>query len=69
MAKIYKKSNPKLFDKAVSGIQDQLAEGLPWLDRVYGICETITDIKNGQKFVSANRYIGKGQYEQVMPCE
>lgn len=69
MAKIYKKSNPKLFDKAVSGIQDQLAEGLPWLDRVYGICETITDIKNGQKFVSANRYVGKGQYEQVMPCE
>ena len=68
MAKIYKKSNPKLFDKAVSGIQDKLAEGLPWLDRVYGICETITDIKNGQKFVSANRYIGKGQYEQVMPC-
>ena len=29
----------------------------------------ITDTKNGQKFVSANRYVGKGQYEQVMPCE
>lgn len=69
MAKVYKKTNPKLFDKAVSGIQDALASGLPWLDRVYGICESVVDMKNGKKFISANQYIGKGHYEQVMPCE
>ena len=61
MAKVYKKTNPKLFDKAVSGIQDALASGLPWLDRVYGICESVVEMKNGKKFISANHYIEIGR--------
>lgn len=69
MVKIYEKTNPKLFDKAILGFQYALANGLTWLDRVYGICETLVSMRNGKKFVSANYYVGKGQYEQVMPCD
>lgn len=68
MDRIHHKTDPKLFDKQVLKIQEALADNLPWLDYAMGICETLTDVKDGKKFVSANLYMGKGQYMQVMPC-
>lgn len=69
MDRIVKKTNPQLFDREVLKIQKALATSLPWLDHSLGICETLTEMQMGKKFVSANLYIGKGQYEQIMPCE
>lgn len=68
MTQVPIKTNPKLFDLAVSKLQTLLANNLPWLDYSFGICEKLTDIKNGQKFTSANLYIGKNKYKQIMPC-
>lgn len=68
MDRITTKTNPKLFDREVYRIQKALADALPWLDHVFGICETLTDVKDGRKFTSANLYRGKGRYEQIMPC-
>ena len=62
------RTSPKLFDLAVSKVQAVLAN-ITWLDHVFGICEKLTDVKDGKKFHSANAYIGKGQYEQIMPCD
>lgn len=69
MDRIVSKSNPQLFDREVLKIQKALADALPWLDHSIGICETLTEMQMNKKFVSANLYIGKGQYEQIMPCE
>lgn len=69
MDRVVTKTNPKLFDKEVLKIQNALADAFPWLNYAFGICETLTDIKDGRKFNSANLYIGRGQYMQVMPCE
>lgn len=69
MDRIVTKTDPRLFDKEVLKIQNALADNLPWLDHAIGICETLTDVKNGRKFTSANLYLGHGQYEQIMPCE
>lgn len=69
MDRVQHKSDPKLFDKEVLKIQEALADAFPWLDYSLGICETLTDIKDGRKFTSANLYIGDGQYEQIMPCK
>lgn len=63
------KSNPKLFDLGVAKLQKALAENLPWLNYSFGICEKLTDIKEGKKFHSANLYIGKQKYMQIMPCK
>ncbi len=68
MTQIPIKTNPKLFDLAVSQLQNALADNLPWLDYSFGLCEKLTDLKNGQKFTSANLYIGNNKYKQVMPC-
>lgn len=69
MDRVQHKTDPKLFDKEVLKIQEALADAFPWLDYSFGICETLTDVKNGKKFTSANAYMGRGQYMQVMPCE
>ena len=62
------KTNPKMFDLAVSKIQNVLGS-ITWFDHVFGICEFLTDVKDGKKFTSANVYVGKNRYEQIMPCE
>lgn len=69
MERIPIKTNPKLFDAVVAPIQRHLGEYLPWLDHIFGVCEVLTDVKNGNSFTSANVYKGKGQYEQIMPCK
>ena len=61
------KTNPVLFDYAAKQIQEALGE-FPWFDHCFGIMEKLTDVKEGKKFNSANLYIGKGHYEQIMPC-
>lgn len=69
MDRIPIKTNPKLFDLAVSQLQTALGDNLPWLDYSFGLCERLTDIKDGRKFHSANLYLGGGRYEQIMPCD
>lgn len=69
MDRIPHKTNPQLFDKEVLKVQNALADALPWLDHSFGICEVLTNVKDGKKFTSANLYRGKGQYTLVMPCE
>lgn len=69
MSYIHKKTNPYLFDKAVEGIQYSLENKLFWLRHIFGICEVLTDVKNGVKFTSANYYLDNDEYMQVMPCE
>lgn len=68
MDRIPIKTNPKMFDASVAKIQNALADNLPWLDHSIGICEFLTDVKDGKKFNSANLYLGEGKYEQIMPC-
>lgn len=69
MDRIPQKSNPKLFDREVLKIQKALADRLAWLEHSIGICETLTEIKDGKAFTSANLYKGKGEYELIMPCK
>lgn len=69
MATIPNKTNPKLFDLAILPIQASLMDNLPWLDRAYGVCEKLVEIKERKKYTSANVYLGKGQYELIMPCD
>lgn len=69
MDRVQHKTNPKLFDKEVLRIQEALADAFPWLDYSLGICETLTEVKKGRRFTSANLYDGHGQYTQIMPCE
>lgn len=68
MERIPIKTNPKLFDRAAAQIQQELAS-LTWLDHIFGICERLTDVKEGKRFNSANVYAGEDQYTQVMPCK
>lgn len=68
MERIIKKTDPHLFDAEVLKVQEALSY-LPWLNRIYGICETLVSVREGKRFVSANHYKGRGQYEQIMPCE
>ena len=68
MERVPIKTNPKLFDYAAAQIQRALATR-PWLDHIFGICEKLTDVKEGKRFNSANVYIGDQQYAQVMPCD
>lgn len=68
MDRIPHKSDPRLFDKEVLKIQNALADAFAWLDHSIGICETLTDVKEGKRFTSANLYKGGGEYEQIMPC-
>lgn len=69
MDRIPIKSDPRLFDKTFAEIQKQIGLKISWLDHVFGLCESITDVKNGRKFKSANVYIGNEKYEQIMPCK
>lgn len=69
MERIVIRTNPQLFDRAVAPIQKLLADRLSWLDHSIGICEILTDVKEGRKFTSANLYKGKGHYEQIAPSE
>lgn len=69
MDRVLTKTNPKMFDLAVKPIQEGLASRILWLDHIFGLCEALTNVKDGKRFTSANHYKGNGQYEQVMPCK
>ena len=69
MDRIPVKTNPQMFDKVVLPIQQALASAFPWLDHAIGICEYLTSTKEKKRYNYAALYMGKGQYEQIMPCE
>lgn len=67
MDRIPHKTQAKLFDRAVLPIQEEIANELPWIDHSIGVCEVLTEMKDGKKFTSANLFTD--EYEQIMPCE
>lgn len=67
MERVPIKSNPKLFDKVIAGVQQALADNLPWLNHAFGRAERLVKNINGKKIFSPNLYIGKNEYELVTP--
>ena len=66
--RIYKQpaSNPKLFDKTIQNLQDALG-GLSWLNHVFGRCERLAKVVNGQRLYSPNVYRGRDEYILLTP--
>ena len=69
MAKIYRKTNPHLFDAAIDEIQSSLASNIDWLDTIFGRCERLVKIIEGKKYFSANWYDKGNDYILVAPDE
>lgn len=67
MANIYRHSNPKLFDKVFSQMQDNLSEGLSWLDNCFPKAERLVKIINGKRIYTPNYYLGNNEYELILP--
>ena len=67
MERVPIKTNPKLFDLVVSYIQQGLADNLQWLDYAFGIAERLVKEINGKKYYTPNIYIGKNEYELLLP--
>lgn len=61
------RENPRLFDKAISYIQQGLADNISWLDYVFGRTERLVKSINGKRVYTPNIYVGKNEYEQIEP--
>ena len=61
------RENPKLFDVAIGAIQQGLADRLGWLDYSFGRAERLVKDVDGRKYYTPNVYVGKRDYELVMP--
>ena len=66
--RIYKQpaSNPKWFDKTIQNLQDALG-GLSWLSHVFGRCERLAKVVNGQRRYTPNVYRGRDEYILLTP--
>lgn len=69
MVKIYRKTNPHLFDVVIDEIQSSLAANIEWLDTIFGRCERLVKIIEGKKYYSANWYDKNNDYILVAPDE
>ena len=78
MERIPVKNSPKLFEAVIQEMQVQLANGLQWLDHVFGKAEkTVCDHdvlrqyyqKNERRevFNTPSVYVGNGKYESIVP--
>ena len=67
MERIVKKEKPRLFDLAVSFIQDSLAKELAWLDHILPCAERLVKHINGKRIYTPNIYVGANEYEQILP--
>lgn len=50
--------NAVMLDRVLAGIQERLAEGLPWLDAAFGRAQRLTKQMNGRRIVTPNVYCG-----------
>lgn len=66
--RIYKQpeSNPKLFDKTIQNLQDALG-GLSWLNHIFGRCERLVKVVDGQRRYTPNVYCGRDEYILLTP--
>lgn len=67
MVRIPIKSNPKLFDKAFSYIQEALGVNIPWLDHIFGKAERLVKDINGKRYYTPNVFVGGKEYEDIEP--
>ena len=78
MERVPTKNNPKLMEAVIQEMQVQLANGLPWLNHIFGKAEkTVCDHdvlrqyyqKNERRevFYTPSVYVGKGKYESIVP--
>lgn len=64
--KVFKVTNPKLFNRIICELEDGLAN-LPWLDCIFGKSETLCDSKDGRKSFTPNYYVGNDEYINLLP--
>lgn len=71
MDRIPIKDSPKLMEAVIQEMQVSLgdaANGLPWLDHVFGKAETTMCDYHGRKdYRVPSVYVGGGKYEQIVP--
>lgn len=61
------RSNPRLFDEVIQDLQQGLKSQLSWLDYSFGRSERLVKEINGQRIYTPNVYVGKNNYEVVLP--
>lgn len=68
IARIYKQpaTSPKLFDKVIQDLQDALG-GLTWMNHVFGRCERLAKMVNGQRYYTPNVYKERDEYILLTP--
>lgn len=69
MKKVYRKSNPHLFDVAINDIQTALNDECDWLNSIFGRCERLVKEINGQRYYTANWYKKANDYILIAPDE
>ena len=62
---IYK--TPYLFDKVIGSLQEDLKNGLSWLDYSFGRAERLVKTIDGKRIYTPNVYKGNDQYELLLP--
>lgn len=67
MERIPLKTNPKLFDKVIEGVQLALGDNITWLNHIFGRAERLVKVINGKKYFTPNVYVGRNEYELVLP--
>ena len=67
LERIEKRQHPHLFDRVIGYVQDGLAANCAWLDHVFGRCERLVKVQNGQKYFTPNWYRGKREYLLLTP--
>lgn len=69
MKKVYRKTNPHLFDVAINDIQTALNDECDWLNSIFGRCERLVKEINGQRYFTANWYKKANDYILIAPDE
>ena len=59
--------NPAFFDKLIVQIQQQLKDGLLWLDYSFGRAQKVNHQENGDSKFYPEVHVGNGEYVRLMP--
>lgn len=59
--------NPAFFDKLIVQMQQQLKDGLPWLNYSFGRAQKVNHLENSDSKFYPEVHIGNGEYVRVMP--
>lgn len=60
-------TTPYLFDKVIGQLQEDLKEGLQWLDCSFGRAERLVKTVDGKRIYTPNVYKSGDQYELLLP--